>query len=148
MGTSATTKNAPFKVTSLNEVAKRRQGEKILMENERLLKKIVDITFKRKKSALPSSSFNVNKLNHQELALKPYIIKQHHSGEQMIKDLKRIKRENKAYFNMLADVNISRERSPGIITNRKLESQHVKSRELHRNTSRIHSRSPLHSGLK
>jgi hypothetical protein len=66
----------------------------------------------------------------------------------MIKDLKRIKRENQAYFNKLADVNISRERSPGILTNRKLESQHEKSRQLHRNTSKIHSRSPLHSGMK
>lgn len=49
---------------------------KINQENERLLKKIVEITFRRKNSAFGGGQYAPSTtIDHQELAFKPYQIK-------------------------------------------------------------------------
>ncbi len=73
---------------------------KINSENERLLKKIVEITFRNK----PKNSLGRHpaQLDHVDLATKPHIVKIHHSGESRIKDMRRIKEENREFFSKLS----------------------------------------------
>lgn len=78
------------------------------MENERLLKRIVEITFRNR----PKKQTNRHpaEINHQELATKPHIVKMHHSGESRMKDMKRIREENLGYFTKLSQIGLRYEK--------------------------------------
>ena len=74
------------------------EDDKISTENERLLKRIVEITFRKKRIS--------NGVDHQELASKPHPIKPYHSGESMKKNLKKIKEENLQFVNKLQNIDL------------------------------------------
>jgi len=100
-----------FKPSQLNSGFKKRKDleikfigeeDKINQENERLLKKIVEITYSnRRQSALGHANYF---LNHQELAAKPYSIKPFHTADAMHRKLKLIKQENREFLNKLSNV--------------------------------------------
>ena len=77
---------------------------KISSENERLLKRIVEITFrnKPKKSVIRHPA----EIDHVDMATKPHIIRMHHSGETRIKQMRKIKEENRDYFSKLSQIGI------------------------------------------
>ena len=52
----------------------------ISSENERLLKRIVEITFRNKPNKTAVSRHPAE-LDHVELATRPHVIRMHHSGE-------------------------------------------------------------------
>ncbi len=75
-------------MTSLNVVSKKRAEHKISSENERLLKRIVEITFRNKPKK--SISRHPAEIDHVEMANKPHVIKMHHSGESRMRQVKKI----------------------------------------------------------
>jgi Hemingway/CFA97 len=69
------------------------EESKITTENERLLKRIVEITFRKKRAS--------NGIDHIELATKPHPIKLYHHGEFMRRNLSKIKEENSSFYQKL-----------------------------------------------
>ena len=78
---------------------------KISSENERLLKRIVEITF-RNKPKKTSVSRHPAELDHVELATRPHVIRMHHSGETRMKQMKKIREENMGFFSKLSQIGI------------------------------------------
>ena len=74
------------------------EDDKISTENERLLKRIVEITFRKKRLS--------NGIDHMDLATKPHPIKPYHSGESMKKNLKKIKEENLQFVSKLQNIDL------------------------------------------
>jgi hypothetical protein len=77
---------------------------KINSENERLLKRIVEITFRNKPKK--SISRHPAEIDHIDMATKPHVIRMHHSGETRMKQMRKIKEENRDYFSKLSQIGI------------------------------------------